>query len=1010
MPRRRQNLDFTIHVDEPFLNTPMDEETPTPVEQRLVLHGSTFDATAHVNDKDEAEKTTEQESREDATADDSLVDGDDEDTPRSTQIGDDLDDDDGTTSSTAASSRRSSTQPRRTSLRTEALIQAAARAVVAQIERSRGSHGQTGGEAEDTDDGDLSLLSTTTDGQEPDGDGETVQEGTDGGIEKDGASQSSGLTSPSHQQPRASEGHMLPTPDTSTLSATGSVTAPAGEDHTAEQGDEHVDDPAVAEADEEAENTGDGDDIFSDRSPRSRSSLGSVGSGKSSVVKRKPGDADQQQPSKLQPKSPPYPTDEVLSDASSHGVEETAAAPDGSRIAPRISDISQYERAYAAATEEFVPTPPAARMPFRTPSAVRALQMSSPPQSVFSVPQSPRGAKAGRLGSPKGRGGTPGRFRRGARLPPPEPAPLVLLHVTLLPLRWAWADVVAGVTPSAKEDTDADPLVSDKVKTLREAWRLLVDRMGDTVLERGILLPHPQNDYEVLEERLLEAMELPLRRRARILECGHYLGPANEMNIVEDDDEEDTGGQTGAYSVYAGREAKHWCATCKGDVKLESLGPGKVYRIKVYASNGLMKAGAWAACWREMERVDVEVVPILEPDVQDELERIAARQHQERMEREAAEAADEEHSEDDEHHHIDPAAMLSSPPMGPNSAKANQGAMMSPQTTAEDRRRRDAERLREIYGHTPPPATSSPMHNPYILTSAATAGSPPEDADGRPMTSGGTTQRHIPPSTGGGPATAPMPAAGDTPGHPDSYIPPPSPPSPSEEAFERRERRRSFGAQGGRPYHGGPQGYYQTASLPELLWESARVLLRDRKNSVIAALCFLVLVLALRNAPPQPPAPGLHVQQVGHQPLTTAPSSVDMLGGQEAHRQQVALGVPGVQQAVDTTVVVVTHTATVGSVDATAATAPPAAVVKSVEPVEARQPVQQQVRKLPEADDEVQPGTDKTGTDDRPETVTEKKVVRVYETVTETETVKVTATQVVEVAAAGSSNLPHDEL
>ncbi|CRK33147.1 hypothetical protein BN1708_019201, partial [Verticillium longisporum] len=113
--------------------------------------------------------------------------------------------------------------------------------------------------------------------------------------------------------------------------------------------------------------------------------------------------------------------------------------------------------------------------------------------------------------SPKGRT-TPSRLKPRKTTPP-----LVLLHATLLPLRWPWADVLEAA-PS--------DVLSPEAKTLRDYWRRLHDRLDDTVCDRGVLLPHPQNDFEVLEERLLDALDLPLRRRARILECGHYLGPS----------------------------------------------------------------------------------------------------------------------------------------------------------------------------------------------------------------------------------------------------------------------------------------------------------------------------------------------------------------------------------------------------------------------------------------------------------------------------------------------------
>ncbi|KAI1098967.1 hypothetical protein F4804DRAFT_323316 [Jackrogersella minutella] len=446
---------------------------------------------------------------------------------------------------------------------------------------------------------------------------------------------------------------------------------------------------------------------------------------------------------------------------------------------PRISDISQYEREYEK--EEFVPTIRGTpRPPFRTPSDVRAMQMSSPTPSVLG---SPRGAKkfptVSRLGTPSGstqyspkRMSTPQRFKGR------KEAPLVLLHVTMLPLRWVWGDLLNNL------ETDE---MSDKAKSLRESWRLLQDRIGDTVIERGILLGHPQNDYEVLEERLLEALELPLRRRARILECGHYLGASNE-SMTEDEESEDEWG--GSVRSRAGNRHR-WCSTCKDEIRYESLGPGKIFRVKVYASNGLMKAGAWIACWKEMERVDVELEPIVEPALQEELVRLAAvQQERELAHEEEAEIAKEVAHQLEEQHKKDQADRMSSR-FSASSPRPGSERAESP-VFAEERRQRDDERMREIYGHMSPPLSprSDPSREPSVHP------------------------------------------------HQESYMPSPSPrpTSPSGQHYEHKEGR---------------EHAYKNATLPELVLQSVRVLMQDRKNVVIFALSIFVLVLALRNAPTQ---------------------------------------------------------------------------------------------------------------------------------------------------------------
>ncbi|KAI8959557.1 hypothetical protein F5Y11DRAFT_300097 [Daldinia sp. FL1419] len=340
--------------------------------------------------------------------------------------------------------------------------------------------------------------------------------------------------------------------------------------------DSYLGDPEYADTNNQADDGGDAsshhdatdEDVFSDKSPRS--SLGSY-------------------------------------DAVSESGKATATR------SSRLSDVPQYDREYEKG--DFIPTVRGMPRPsFRASSDVRAMPMSSPPSSVLGSPRSTKKKfpTVSRLGTPTASAQySPKRMSTPSCFKGRKEAPLVLLHVTLLPLRWPWGSLLNNI--------DADD-VSESVKSLRESWRLLQDRIGDTVIERGILLGHPQNDYEVLEERLLEALELPFRRRARILECGHYLGPANESTLTEDEESED---EWSNQRSRAG-DRRHWCNACKSEIRGDSLGSSKIFRVKVYASNGLMRAGAWEACWKEMERVDVELEPIVGPTLQEELVRLAA--------------------------------------------------------------------------------------------------------------------------------------------------------------------------------------------------------------------------------------------------------------------------------------------------------------------------------------------------------------------------------------------------
>ncbi|OIW27615.1 hypothetical protein CONLIGDRAFT_633980 [Coniochaeta ligniaria NRRL 30616] len=818
-------------------------------------------------------------------------------------------------------SRRTSTHSdRRGSLRTEALIQAAARAVVAKIEERAiaavHSHRNSLAQA---DVGDLSVLSSASHNEDDQTHNHIEATADDSQTSRRQSSNSSG--SQVHHQPAASV-----------------------------SGDEAGDSSSHHEAE---------DDVFSDRS--ARSSLGSFDGA--------PG---------------------VDEDTVKTPVRRNEHSRSNSPRLSGVSSLSQYEK------DEFVPTTSRSRdtprMPFRTPSDVRAIQMSSPTPSVFNG-SSPRSGKrnglsgggglptVSRLGSPtvsaqyspKGRS-TPPRFKMRKEAPP-----LVLLHVTLLPLRWVWGGVVDGLDAAAGKGglgSGKDVFApSDELKALRDAWRQLQDRVGDTVLERGILLPHPQNDYEVLEERLLEALELPLRRRARILECGHYLGPANEM---ADDEESECENE---YSLQTRRfqrgDHRHWCNTCKGEIKYEDLGPGKVFRVKVYASNGLMKAGAWAACWKEMERVDVEVEPIVDTALHRELERLSAFQveQEERHQRELEDEERARHEEDmhaqeevhlptvphpasyDDHdRHPDilssplPPAIHASPPspLQPSSpipiARSPSPLLHEPIDTSEARRRRDEARLREIYGMSPPPAPQFDH-----LTDPVPSSMHPE-----PPTSSFPTDVGAEPATG---HTA------------SSYAPPPSPRSPSEEAHERRTQRRT--------------GAYQGASLPELVLEAVKVLLRDRKNMVIAVLGVFVLLLAMRLGN------GADVGGYRVAPVLRDQMVMDVargrLGKEEAYRFETV-----VARSVDE-VPVVTLSNTVEPVvaDQTSAGAAPASLGPEPE-VNTVADALPQVQMSSSGDSSSANAAVSASPE---ETLTEKKVVRVVETITETVKVSVTATE-----------------
>ena len=247
-------------------------------------------------------------------------------------------------------------------------------------------------------------------------------------------------------------------------------------------------------------------------------------------------------------------------------------------------------------------TPPKHRSPFRNPSSVRAMQMKTTPPPYIPSPSSPLQHKrptTPRSATPRSTQSQYGVMRTSSRLSPSKKAkkeyPLVLLHVTLLPANVAYTtEVMEAVLPGY---------------TL-ENWKLLREALTDTVLERGILIPHPKEEYDLLEERLLESLELKL---PRILKCGHLHIDPDDEPAESDAEEEDSDVDDADICADCGRHIR--------DDRFGSAGAGKRrWDIKIFAANGLMRAGAWGAAWREMERVDVEILPWMDEKMRRELE------------------------------------------------------------------------------------------------------------------------------------------------------------------------------------------------------------------------------------------------------------------------------------------------------------------------------------------------------------------------------------------------------
>jgi len=161
----------------------------------------------------------------------------------------------------------------------------------------------------------------------------------------------------------------------------------------------------------------------------------------------------------------------------------------------------------------------------------------------------------------------------------------------------------------------------------KKRWRILQDKVAKNTetRQRGVLISHPHEDYELLEERLLETLEL---ERPRIRQH-HFLGTKSTDGI-------DSGFESSSQAEESSDselEPKEKCPDC-GKVMSCNIEQERKWMVKVYAANGLMKEGAWAAAWQEMEKVDVEVGIWMPEEVRMEVEeRLTALQAQHEAEK-----------------------------------------------------------------------------------------------------------------------------------------------------------------------------------------------------------------------------------------------------------------------------------------------------------------------------------------------------------------------------------------
>ena len=242
--------------------------------------------------------------------------------------------------------------------------------------------------------------------------------------------------------------------------------------------------------------------------------------------------------------------------------------------------------------------------PFRNPSSVLNIQMQDEddiiPHHHKRAPRTSRNISnfsarsSGSISQTKLRGGRDELLSpRSSKIK--KEFPLVLLHCSLLP----------AVLPIKTRISDAALLQAVLPEEYWMRWELLTDKITNDleVQSRGVLIPHPKADYELLEERLLESLELARPR----LRLGHFYGHENVDEVEESESDADTAKQ--------GTK----CQDC-GNRVMEDIARDRKWEVKVYAANGLMRAGAWAAAWNEMEKVDIEVSVCLPEEIRREVD------------------------------------------------------------------------------------------------------------------------------------------------------------------------------------------------------------------------------------------------------------------------------------------------------------------------------------------------------------------------------------------------------
>ena len=251
--------------------------------------------------------------------------------------------------------------------------------------------------------------------------------------------------------------------------------------------------------------------------------------------------------------------------------------------------------------------------PFRHPSSIRAMQMKD---EIFSDTNSVlrhhrrSGSQMSSYSQRSGYSNHTSPTKRSNRSHRSSPSkgcsnlkkefPLVLLHCTLLSPN-------IRVKPGSVEDSLLLELLPEEYK---ERWIALRTKLVDIeISSRGVLIPHPREDMALLEERLLESLELEKPR----IRHNHYFqsgGSATDSGFESAGTEDEADPEDDSCSVK--------CPDCGRSLHPEEI--NRKWEVKVFAANGLMRAGAWAAAWQEMEKIDVEINVWLPEELRQELQ------------------------------------------------------------------------------------------------------------------------------------------------------------------------------------------------------------------------------------------------------------------------------------------------------------------------------------------------------------------------------------------------------